>query len=215
MDEINYFPTHTYFGNSINENVTITDNEYVSNTEENLSNNQSENEIEIKDLLNSKYEKKNEIPKQKPRLDINTMESIRISHSFEKSKSSQSLSEIINDPYIKGQRNSREENFFNQTIKFKNSNSIMENESSLSSNKFFDYNHYNDNIVEQKSLISIKGNNHSDLNRKYISIINENFFNDNKKIQNIIEKNDSYDINKEYIKKIQSEIFLTEYMKKK
>ena len=168
MEEINYIPTDSYFGNSNEDKVIKQDNELLKYIEGNFPNSQRGYEVDINNLLIKKYEKRNEILKQKPFLDINTMESIRISHSFEKSKSSQSLSEIINDPYIKGQRNSREENFFNQTIKFKNSNSIMENESSLSSNKSFDYNHYNDNIVEQKSLISIKGNNHSDLNRKYI-----------------------------------------------
>ena len=70
MDEINYIPTDTYFGNSINENVTITNNEYEINSEENISNNQSEHEIDIKDLLISNYGKRNEISKQKPKLDI-------------------------------------------------------------------------------------------------------------------------------------------------
>ena len=59
MDDIEYIPTDTYFGNSINENVTITNNEYAIN-------NQSEHEVDIKDLLISKYQKRNEILNQKP-----------------------------------------------------------------------------------------------------------------------------------------------------
>ena len=197
MDEINYFPTHTYFGNSINENVTITDNEYVSNTEENLSNIQSENEIEIKDLLNSKYEKKNEIPKQKPRLDINTMESIRISHSFEKSKNSQSLTHIINQPFILMKKNTNDDNCYNQTIKFKKSNNIMENESSSISKKYF---YYNDSNDETNSLISIKDEKNGDLNEN-ISVLNQDFFNDNKRNQNKNDKDNNYDINNYCLKK--------------
>jgi hypothetical protein len=197
MDEINYFPTHTYFGNSINENVTITDNEYVSNTEENLSNNQSEHEIEIKDLLYSKYEKKNEISKQKPKLDINTMESIRISHSFEKSKNSQSLTHIINQPFILMKKNTNDDNCYNQTIKFKKSNNIMENESSSISKKYF---YYNDSNDERNSLISIKDEKNGDLNEN-ISVLNQDFFNDNKRNQNKNDKDNNYDINNYCLKK--------------
>ena len=196
MEEINYISNEFYYRSANEDNEIKSNNELMRYLEGNFSNSHSEYEVDINNLTIKKYGKKNRILNQEPMLDINTMESIRISHSLERSKNSQSLTDIINDPFIKAQRNSRDENCLNQTIKFKNSN-----ESSLSSNKFSYYNHYNDNNVEQNSFISIKSNNHSDLNRKSISVINEKFFNDNKKIQNIIEKNDRYDINNKCIKK--------------
>ena len=201
MEELNYSPTESYFGNSNKGKVIKTNNELMRCLEGDFSNSQNEYEVDIKNLFIKKYEKRNEILNKKPMLDIDTIESIRISHSLVRSENSQSLTDIINNPFIIGQRNSRDENFMNQTLKFKNSNTITENESSLSSNKSFDYNHYNGNIEEQNNLISIKDNKNSDINRKYISEINENYFNDNKKIQDINDKDESNDINNKCIKK--------------
>jgi len=190
MDEINYIPTDTYFGNSINENVTITNNEYEINSEENISNNQSEHEIDIKDLLISNYGKRNEISKQKPKLDINTMESIRISHSFERSKNSQSLTQIINKPFILMQNNTNDyDDCYNQTIKFKNSNNSMEISSSMTNKCFY----YNDSNEEKNSLISIKDK--KSLNENHVSILNQDFFNENKNNQIKNDKDNNYDIN--------------------
>ena len=201
MEEINNITTESYFGNSNEDKVIKTKNDIMRYLEENLSNSLSEFEVDLKNLCINKYKKRNKILNQKPILDINTMESIRISHSLVKSENSQSLSDIINNPLGKEQTKLRNENFLNQTIKFRNSNTIMENESSLSSNTFFDYNHYKDNIVEQNSLVYIKSYKKNDLYRKNILELNENFFNDNTKIQNINNKDDSNDINNKYIKK--------------
>ena len=201
MEEINNITTESYFGNSNEDKVIKTKNEILRYLEENLSNSLSEFEVDLKNLCINKYKKRNKILNQKPILDINTMESIRISHSLVKSENSQSLSDIINNPLGKEQTKLRNENFLNQTLKFRNSNTIMENESSLSSNTFFDYNHYKDNIVEQNSLVYIKSYKKNDLYRKNILELNENFFNDNTKIQNINNKDDSNDINNKYIKK--------------
>ena len=195
MDEINYIPTDTYFGNSINENVTITNNEYEINSEENISNNQSEHEIDIKDLLISNYEKRNEISKQKPKLDINTMESIRISHSFERSKNSQSLTQIINKPFILMQNNTNDDDCYNQTFKFKNSNNSMEISSSMTNKCFY----YNDSNEEKNSLISI--NDKKSLNENHVSILNQDFFNENKNNQNKNDKDNNYDINNNCLKR--------------
>ena len=163
MEEIIYIPNGFYYRSSNEDNEIKSNNELVRYLEGNFSNSHSEYEVDLSNLSIKKYGKKNRVLNQEPMLDINTLESIRISHSLERSKNSQSLTDIINDPCIIAQKNSRDENFLNQTIKFKNSN-----ESSLSSNKFIDYNHYKDNNVEQNSFISIKSNNHSDLNRKSI-----------------------------------------------
>ena len=196
MDEINYIPTDAYFENSINENVTITSNEFVENSEENLPYKQSKYEVDIKELLFNKYEKKIEISKQKPKLDINTMESIRISHSFEKSKNSQSLSHIINQPFILMKKNENNDNCYNRTIKFKNSGNIMENESGSISNKCFYYNvSNNDSNNEINSLISIKDDKNGVLNENHISVLNQDFLNDNKSNQNKNDKGNNYDIN--------------------
>ena len=201
MEELNYSPTESYFGNSNKGKVIKTNNELMRCLEGDFSNSQNEYEVDIKNLFIKKYEKRNEILNQKPMLDINTIESIRISHSLVRSENSQSLTDIINNPFIIGQRNSRDENFMNQTLKFKNSNTITENQSSLSPNKSFDYNHYKGNIEEQNYLVSIKDNKNSDINRKYISEINESYFNDNKKIQSINDKDENNDINNKCIKK--------------
>ena len=45
------------------------------------------------------------------------------------------------------------------------------------------------------NLIFNKGNKNNDLNRKNISAMNENFYYDNTKIQNIIDQDDNKDIN--------------------
>ena len=198
MDEINYIPTDTYYGNSINENVTITNNELVINSERSLSNNQSECEVDIKSLLISKYEKKNENLKQKPKLDINTMESIRISHSLEKSKNSQSLTQIINQPFILIQKNSKDENCSNQTYKFKNNNSAIKKEGSSFESRCF---YYNDNNEEKNSLISIKDNKNIGLNEHIISELNQDFFNDKKRYKNINDKDNINDFNNNCLKK--------------
>ena len=170
-----YTPTDSDFCNLIEKNVTKANNKLMRNFIVNISNSQREQEVDINNLLIKKYEKENETFNQNPKLDINTLESIRISHSFEKSKISQSLTDIINDPYIKAQRNLRDENCINQTIQFINSN-CNENESNYNSNKFFEYNYNYDNIVELNNLISNKGNKNNDLNRKNISAMNENFY---------------------------------------
>ena len=194
MEEINKILTNPYFYDSKEESLSKTKNEIIAYLEGDLSNSQSEYEFDINKFLSKKYEKNNENLKQKPILDINTMESIRISHSLEKSKKSQSLADIINEPFIKAQRNSRDENLLNQTIKFKNSNTITENENSFNSNKCLDYNSYNDNIEKQYSLISIKDEKNSDINIKNIS-------NKSNKIQNIIEIDDNNEINNKFTKK--------------
>ena len=200
-----YTPTDSDFYNLIEKNVTKANNKLMRNFIMNISNSQREQEVDINNLLIKKYEKENETFNQNPKLDINTLESIRISHSFEKSKISQSLTDIINDPYIKAQRNLRDENCINQTIQFINSN-CNENESNYNSNKFFEYNYNNDNIVDLNNLISNKGNKNNDLNRKNISAMNENFYYDNTKIQNIIEQDDNNDINNN-IESIYNKIF--------
>lgn len=200
-----YTPNDSDFYNLIEKNVTKANNKLMRNFIINISNSQREQEVDINNLLIKKYEKENETFNQNPKLDINTLESIRISHSFEKSKISQSLTDIINDPYIKAQRNLRDENCINQTIQFINSN-CNENESNYNSNKFFEYNYNNDNIVDLNNLISNKGNKNNDLNRKNISAMNENFYYDNTKIQNIIEQDDNNDINNN-IESIYNKIF--------
>ena len=196
MDDKEYILTDTYFGNSINENVTITNNEYAKNSEENFSNSQSEHEVDIKDLLISKYQKRNEISNQKPKLDINTMESIRISHSFERSQSSQSLTQIINQPFILIQKNTNDDSCYNQTIKFKNSCNSMEIESSSKTNKSF---YYNDNNNDKNSLISIKDKKR--LKNNHILVLNKDFFNKNKSNQNKNGKDNNYIINNNCIKR--------------
>jgi len=200
MDEINYIPTDTYFGNSNNENVTMTSNEFKINSEENLSDCQSENEVDIKNLLISKYDKRNEILKQKPKLDINTMESIRISHSFKKSKNSQSLTQIINQPFIHMQKNSKknDDNCSNQTIKFKNNSITMEIGNSSMSNKCF---YYKDSNEEKNSLISIEDKKDEDLDKNHVSVLNQDFFKDNKNNQDKLYKDNNYDFNNNCLKK--------------
>ncbi len=98
MEQLDYQPMKTYLGNSEDDN-SVPNNNQNSHYEENVTYSQSDNdEIKINTIntINKAEPKIENILKDKFILNIDTLQSLRISHSLEKSKNSQSLIDIIN-----------------------------------------------------------------------------------------------------------------------
>ena len=156
MEESKYQPMETYLGNSIDE-FSENDDALASNSEENITYSQSEHELNINTFFKKKNEKKDEsdLLQEKLMQNINTLQSIRISHSLEKSKNSQSLIDIINGvkyEFIDKEDNlSNNENDINVSNKIKSE--IKKDEESFKTNKCI--NDSNSNCKNKNSLLSI------------------------------------------------------------
>ena len=102
MEEIIYRPMETYLSNSLDSSL-INNRDLNSNPEENITYSKSDNEF----IINSLYKeesKEEDLYNDNPIFNIDTLQSLRISYSLEKSKNSQSLIDIINS----GKYNSNE-----------------------------------------------------------------------------------------------------------
>ena len=159
MKEIDYQPMKTYLGNS-QDDSSENNNNLNSNSEENITYSQSDkDELEINTLY--KNEPKNEnILKDKFILNIDTLQSLRISHSLEKSKNSQSLIDIIN-----GGKYNFDENEYIKLNKENDMNIINKNKNKNDKNTI--------NEKEPK-VFNIKKRTHTCNNYKANNIINNN-----------------------------------------
>ena len=142
MEEINYRPIETYLGNSQENSLDIINyKKSKSNSEENVSDSKSDVEIDITSLNKDKSKIENIL------LNIDTLQSLRISHSIEKSKNSQSLIDIIN----KGNFNFEENNENDKNTINKNNNNEQD---SFNTNKGM----FNSNYKNKNSFISNESN---------------------------------------------------------
>ena len=196
MEEINYQPMETYLGNSAeNSNQSIKYEKSNSNSEENLVNfkkNSSLNEENIiKTNENENDNNDNSLLKEKLFINIDTLQSLRISHSFEETKNSQSLLDIINKGnYIfeENEYNNNDINNENDMNTLKKQNNRNEIENNFNTNKC----NYNSNSIykNKNSIISDKESNMSNKN------INNN--NTSAKTKNSLINNIKNDFSNDY-----------------
>lgn len=161
MEESKYQPMETYLGNSIDEFSENNNNILGTNSEENITYSQSDHELNINTLFKRKTEKRDDsdLLQEKLMQNINTLQSIRISHSLEKSQNSQSLIDIINgvkyDFEDKENNLSNNENDMNVSNKVKNES--KKEEESFRTNKCV--NDSNSYCKNKNSLLSINESN--------------------------------------------------------
>ena len=161
MEESKYQPMETYLGNSIDEFSENNNNILGTNSEENITYSQSDHELNINTLFKRKTEKRDDsdLLQEKLMQNINTLQSIRISHSLEKSQNSQSLIDIINgvkyDFADKENNLSNNENDMNVSNKVKNES--KKEEESFRTNKCV--NDSNSYCKNKNSLLSINESN--------------------------------------------------------
>ena len=93
MEEFKYPTLGAYFDNTIENSLGIYNNVSIVNSQDNITYSQSEQEIAD---LNSYYKNNNELLTEKFMININTLQSLRISHSLEKSKNTQTLIDLLN-----------------------------------------------------------------------------------------------------------------------
>ena len=189
MEESKYQPMETYLGNSLDElSENNNNNLLASNSEENITYSQSEHELNINTFFKRKNEKIDDsvLLQEKLMQNINTLQSIRISHSLEKSQNSQSLIDIINGvkyDFVDKENNiPNNENDMNVSNKIK-SGSKKEEESFRTSKCVNDS---NSNCKNKNSLLSINESNLLNKNKtsamtKYSS---NNCNNNNNKLSN-------------------------------
>ena len=188
MEESKYQPMETYLGNSMEEFSENNNNILATNSEENITYSQSEHELNINTFFKRNNEKidDSDLLQEKLMQNINTLQSIRISHSLEKSQNSQSLIDIING--VKYDFNDKEniisnnENDINVSNKIKSGN--KKEEESFRTNKCV--NDSNSNCKNKNSLLSINESNLLNKNKtsamtKYSS---NNCHNKNNKLSN-------------------------------
>jgi hypothetical protein len=193
MEESKYQPMETYLGGSIDEFSENNNNILVSNSEENITYSQSEHELNINSLFKRKNDKTDEsdLLQEKLMPNINTLQSIRISHSLEKSQNSQSLIDIING--VKFDFDDKEKNIFpNNENDINVSNKIKsgskKEEESFRTNKCV--NDSNSNIKNKNSLLSI--NESILLNKNKTSAMTKYSSNNCNKKNNILSNNNYY-----------------------
>ena len=149
MEEINYQPIETYLGNSQENSLDIINyKKSKSNSEEKASDSKSDVEVDITSSNKVESKKENNKSKENILLNIDTLQSLRISHSIEKSKNCQSLIDIINksnynfednnenDMNTINKHNNKELDSFNTNkgvfnSNYKNKNSFFSNESNI------------------------------------------------------------------------------------
>ena len=182
MEEINYKPIETSLGNSQdNKNSSLLMNNYNNinskmSSEENISYSQSDQDIEIIDILqeNKKEDEQFENNKINDKLCINidTLQSLRISHSFEKSKNSKSLIDILNggNYHFDENENENESNTSNNNNE-NDKNIINLNKDSNYNQKFSNTNNKNTSAMTKNSIYYNKRNsnqsNTNNNNNKY------------------------------------------------
>ena len=141
--------------------MNIQDNSSQNTVEFNPNPNYNKNENNV----SSEYENENVLLNDKPILNINTLQSIRISHSIENSKNSQSLIDILNENKLINLNNEKEENNENDVninnrpnkkIKKEIKNINKDNNENISRNlnmKTFNSNHTNtNNKIKNKDI---------------------------------------------------------------
>ena len=117
--ENNYQPRETYLG--ISPENSMENNYVASNSEENITYSQSDEELKINYLNKNDQKSSNEnnLFDEKYNFNIDTLKSLRISHSLDKSSNSQSLIDIINKGNYNFEGNENDMNLIN-----KNNNKI-------------------------------------------------------------------------------------------
>jgi hypothetical protein len=158
MEELVYQPIKTYLGNS-EDNISITNMDINTNSEENVTYSQSDHDELKINSINKAEPKNGNILKDEYILNIDTLQSLRISHSFEKSKNSQTLIDIINQ----GKYNF-EENDNNKLNNENDMNIINKNNCDNSNISLNEKENKNSNII--KTAYNIKNNNESVSNIK-------------------------------------------------
>ena len=163
MEESNYQPMETFLGDSIDEFSENNNNILATNSEENITYSQSEHELNINTLFKKKNEKidDSDLLQEKLMKNINTLQSIRISHSLEKYQKSQSLIDIING--VKYDFADKEDNLSNNENDMNVSNKVKsgskKEEESFRTNKCVNDRYSNSNCKNKNSLLSMNGSN--------------------------------------------------------
>ena len=139
--ENNYQPRETYLG--ISPENSMENNYVASNSEENITYSQSDEELKINYLSKNDQKSSNEFNlfDEKYNFNIDTLKSLRISHSLDKSSNSQSLIDIINKGNYNFEGNENDMNLIN-----KNSNKNEIKEGRSNNNKFDMNNNYKNEL---------------------------------------------------------------------
>ena len=163
----------TYLSNSLDSSL-INNRDLNSNPEENITYSKSDNEFNINSLYKEES-KEEDLYNDNPIFNIDTLQSLRISYSLEKSKNSQSLIDIINGGKYNSNEKENNKNDYNINIpNKKNTNNIYEKER----NKFnINKMSYNNNSKKKNSNISNnknKNNSFKNINNNKTSAMTKN-----------------------------------------
>ena len=205
MEERNYKPLQTYLDSSLSNNNEL--NSYSSSLEI-ITFSQSEKEYELKSLFKEKnsdteIDNDKKIVKDKYTLNVDTLQSLRISHSLEESQKSLSLIDIINKGKFYFNENEMDNMYKNKnmseinTIKKKNKNN---NKNEKGRNTFTKNNingAYNSFYKTKKSFLSNNSNNKSNssnnnINNNKTSAMTKNSILKNKMDNSLKQKNNKY-----------------------
>ena len=196
MEEFKYPTLGAYFDNTIENSLGIYNNVSIVNSQDNITYSQSEQEIAD---LNSYYKNNNELLTEKFMININTLQSLRISHSLEKSKNTQTLIDLLNG--VKTDIANRYNN--DSIINDKNiySNNIKENEKkkyNINKNELESDNNSNIKIIYNPSNIDDSNEIKNDRNKTKFLISNSKInLSINNKDDNIKKSNNKRDNIKE------------------
>ena len=192
MEELVYQPIKTYLGNS-EDNLSITNIDINSKSEENVTYSQSDHDELKINSINKAEPKNGNILKDEYILNIDTLQSLRISHSFEKSKNSQTLIDIINQ----GKYNFEDND--NNKLNNENDMNIINKNNCDNSNIVSNEKEYkNSNVI--KTTYSIKNNNEniSNIKKNNIPATTKNSTKNNKKkieLNNNTNENSEFSLN--------------------